>query len=165
MKENWVEGEAHFERLGCARNSFSKASNCSAWALSAAILCCSSSCLMTLTNWNGTGLVHVFGSGFGGTCAYAQIWASMYIDCQEYNQAWRYAGFLLMWSKNVSPWGSRWCKAEVVLSEFALPPPSVPFQFALESFSSSSPDLGPVHNTPNLEILKPSRTYWHLSVF
>lgn len=53
---------------GCALNILNRAASCSILCLSSISLCISSSCLTKLSNWNGSGWVHCFGSGFGGIC-------------------------------------------------------------------------------------------------
>lgn len=56
-------------KMGWALNILLWASSISILRLSSISLWISSSCLIKLSNWKGSGLVHGFGSGFGGTCS------------------------------------------------------------------------------------------------
>lgn len=54
-------------KIGCALNLLIWASSLSILSLSSISLCTSSSCLTKLSSSKGSGFVHCFGSGFGGS--------------------------------------------------------------------------------------------------
>lgn len=67
--KNTVIIKSYSFKMGWALNNLLWASSISNLRLSAISLCISSSCLIKLSNSKGSGFVHGFGSGFGGTCS------------------------------------------------------------------------------------------------